>query len=148
MRKHPILTVLTASALMGVVGIAMAQSMDGEVSTLRGAGVEDSVELVDAFRLDEDSRYTRNFRLQPPLVPHEVDKYQVDMSANQCLDCHDWTNATERKAPIASVSHYLDRNGVQLDTVAGSRWFCSQCHVPQAETQALVDNVFVPSSSK
>ncbi len=45
-------------------------------------------------------------------------------------------------APKVSETHYLDRNGVALDQVARSRWFCKQCHVPQADARPLVDNTF------
>ena len=88
----------------------------------------------------------RNYRQQPPLIPHKVEQYQIDLRTNQCLSCHDWTKAGERNAPTLSMTHYLDRDGVELDRVAGTRYFCNQCHVPQADAPALIDNVFQPSS--
>ena len=40
----------------------------------------------------------------------------------------------------------LDREGRELDHIAGTRYFCNQCHVPQADAPALVENVFKPSN--
>jgi len=88
----------------------------------------------------------RNYRQQPPLIPHTIEQYQIDLSANECLACHDWTNAGDRGAPTLSMTHYLDRDGNQLDSVAGTRWFCNQCHVPQADAPALVENDFQASN--
>ncbi len=74
-----------------------------------------------------------------------MDQYQVDLKANRCLSCHDWSNAGQRNAATLSMTHYLDRDGNQLDVVVGTRWFCSQCHVPQVDAPALIDNEFTPS---
>ncbi|MEM6665400.1 MAG: nitrate reductase cytochrome c-type subunit [Pseudomonadota bacterium] len=46
------------------------------------------------------------------------------------------------------MTHYLDRNGRQTDHVAGTRWFCTQCHAPQANVAPLVTNTFVPSVAR
>lgn len=139
MKKIFFTSAIAASALFA--SIAVAQS----VETLRGAGVDEPVAVEDVFHQDEN-RFTRNYRQQPPLIPHSVDQYQIDLKANRCLSCHDWTNAGERRAPTLSMTHYQDREGNQLDTVAGTRWFCNQCHVPQADAPALVENIFEPSN--
>ena len=88
----------------------------------------------------------RNYRQQPPLIPHSIQQYQIDLRTNQGLACHDWTKAGERNAPTLSMTPYLDRDGRESDQIAGTRYFCSQCHVPQADVPALVENVFQPSS--
>jgi cytochrome c-type protein NapB len=36
----------------------------------------------------------------------------------------------------------MSREGAALDVVARTRWFCTQCHVPQVRTRALVPNTF------
>lgn len=81
------------------------------------------------------------------MIPHSISQYQMDKRTNQCLSCHDWTVAGERGAPTLSMTHYLDRDGNQLDTVAGTRWFCNQCHVPQVNAPELVGNDFQPSNA-
>ncbi len=117
----------------------------GQVQSLRGADADQPVALDNQYH-QQEGRFTRAYRQQPPLIPHTIEKYQIDLRANECLACHDWTNAGDRKAPTLSMTHYQDRNGNQLDRVAGTRWFCNQCHVPQLDAPALVDNTFVPSA--
>lgn len=142
MRKNLLIGAIVVPTLLATA--ALAQSAGG-VNTLRGAAVDETVPVEDVFHQDE-SRFTRNYRQQPPLVPHSIDQYQIDLKANRCLSCHDWTNAGDRKAPTLSMTHYQDREGNQLDVVAGTRWFCTQCHVPQADAPALVDNTFEASN--
>ncbi|WP_417244088.1 nitrate reductase cytochrome c-type subunit [Celeribacter sp.] len=146
MKTQSLITALTFSALVAVGSMATAQqSGSGKVETLRGGDVDDYVAVEDVFHQDEN-RFVRNYRQQPPLIPHTIEQYQIDLSANECLACHDWTNAGDRGAPTLSMTHYLDRDGNQLDSVAGTRWFCNQCHVPQADAPALVENDFQASN--
>ncbi len=144
--KSALKFVAVAFAIAAIVaGVATAQ--DASLQSLRGAQVDEPVTVINVPKQDK-KRFGRAFRLQPPLIPHAIDQYQVDTNANQCLGCHDWSNAGERKAPTLSMTHYLDREGRQLDAVAGTRWFCTQCHVPQADAEPLVENLFVPSFTR
>ncbi|ULB11557.1 nitrate reductase cytochrome c-type subunit [Cereibacter azotoformans] len=130
-----------------VAGLAFAQSQVGTaaaVESLRGADPDVDVTTAPVFHQNKQ-RFVRNYRLQPPLIPHSIDKYQIDMKANECLACHEWRKSGERGAPTLSMTHYQDRDGLQTDTVATRRWFCSQCHVPQADAPALVENLFQSS---
>jgi cytochrome c-type protein NapB len=145
MTKQMFLSAVAAAALAASAGLVLAQSTSG-VKTLRGADVDETVPVEDVFQQDE-KRFVRNYRQQPPLIPHSIDQYQIDLKANRCLSCHDWTKAGERNAPTLSMTHYLDRDGNQLDRIAGTRWFCNQCHVPQADAPALVDNLFQSSGN-
>lgn len=132
-----------AAFLIALGGMVWADQA-GNVKALR-ADPLDGLNRIDEVKHQEARRFVRNYRQQPPLIPHSIDQYQIDLSANQCLACHDWSVAGDRGAPTLSMTHYLDRDGQQLDAIAGTRWFCNQCHVPQANTPALVDNVFTPS---
>lgn len=144
MKKQALISAIAASALFAVASFAIAQSAS-DVQSLRGAKVDEQVGVEDVFHQDKQ-RFTRNYRQQPPLIPHTIEQYQIDLKANRCLSCHDWTTAGERNAPTLSMTHYMDRDGKQLDRVAGTRWFCNQCHVPQADAPALVDNTFKSST--
>jgi cytochrome c-type protein NapB len=77
-----------------------------------------------------------------------VDRDQIDVRTNQCLGCHDWPNSARRDAPSISVTHYVDRSGDKREQVAGARWFCTQCHAPQADARPLVVNGFQPASGQ
>lgn len=137
MKQKSLISALAATAVFLTAGLALAQS----VESLRGAGVNDPVPVDEVFH-QQEQRVNRSFRQQPPLIPHSVDQYQIDIKANRCLSCHDWTRAGDRGAPTLSMTHYQDREGRQLDTIAGTRWFCNQCHVPQANAPELVENTF------
>ena len=142
--NRPILT--GGIALIPVLllsGFALAQS--AQVNSLRGAEVDEPV-VLDQVHRNVEGRMQRNYRQQPPLIPHSIEQYQIDLRTNQCLSCHDWTKAGERNAPTLSMTHYLDRDGRESDQIAGTRYFCNQCHVPQADVPALVENFFKPSS--
>ncbi|PSL18269.1 nitrate reductase cytochrome c-type subunit [Shimia abyssi] len=143
MKTIRLISALTIGALVAIGGIAVAQQA-GTVKSLRGVQVDEYVPLESNHKQDE-KRFPRAYRQQPPLIPHSIEQHQIDRNANECLACHDWSVAGERGAPTLSMTHYLDRDGNQLDQVAGTRWFCNQCHVPQVDALPLVDNTFEPS---
>lgn len=139
------LGVVLASTL-SLAGLVAAQSSK-PVEALRGSAVDTTLSAPAIYQ-QQEGREARNYRQQPPIIPHSMEQYQIDLRTNQCLSCHDWSNAGESGAPTLSMTHYLDREGNQLDTVAGTRWFCNQCHVPQADAPALVGNTFAPSTTR
>jgi cytochrome c-type protein NapB len=128
-----------AALLAAIATVALAQ----ELKSLRGdLGVADADRAPAVSGVREAGRYDRAYRQQPPLVPHQVDKYEVDLKVNQCLRCHDWPNNVRENAPKVSETHYVDRQGKRLDQISSTRWFCTQCHVPQSDAKPLVDNAF------
>jgi cytochrome c-type protein NapB len=85
----------------------------------------------------------------PPQVPHRTEMYlPVVADDNQCLDCHDvpkfidtpknTDRSVKNKSPM-SRDHYADET---LETVAGARFNCTQCHVPQSNATPLVESTF------
>ena len=88
-------------------------------------------------------REPRNYPEQPPLIPHQIDGYQVDINGNKCLSCHSRSRTAESQAPMLSITHFMDRDGQFLASVSPRRFFCTQCHVPQHEVKAPVANDFV-----
>ena len=145
MKTQLSMAALCVGAVMVAAGLAVAQNV--EIQSLRGVQVDEQA-AVDTVPKQDKRRFGRAYRQQPPLIPHAIGQYQIDGNANQCLACHDWTKAGDREAPTLSMTHYLDREGRELDHVAGTRWFCNQCHVPQADARPLVDNNFLPSFSR
>ncbi|MBF0294823.1 MAG: nitrate reductase cytochrome c-type subunit [Magnetococcales bacterium] len=127
-------------------GSGMAMAENGEVRGLRG-----QVPLNGADQAAEPSRWMpdshglpRNFLQQPPLVPHQIDNYKIDMRQNKCLTCHSWSKARENRATKISLTHFRNRFGTELSDVSPQRYFCTQCHVPQKDAKPLVDNTFKP----
>jgi cytochrome c-type protein NapB len=92
--------------------------------------------------VNDDERLPRNYSLQPPVIPHRVDGYQVDRNFNKCLDCHARAKTEFSQAVPVSATHYIDRSGKLLDHVSTRRYFCQQCHVAQEPMKPLVGNTF------
>lgn len=90
----------------------------------------------------DDVRRVRNYADQPPLIPHAIRDYQIDLNLNKCLTCHDRRNTAGSQAPMVSVTHFQDRDGQTLGAVSARRYFCTQCHVPQTDAQPIVGNSF------
>src|SRR5262249_19120523 len=90
--------------------------------------------------INDDNRLARNYSLQPPIIPHRVDGYQVDKNFNKCLDCHARGKTEFSQAVPVSATHYIDRSGKILDHVSTRRYFCQQCHVAQEPAKPLVGN--------
>jgi nitrate reductase (cytochrome), electron transfer subunit len=88
-------------------------------------------------------REIRNYPEQPPVIPHSIDGYQVDMNGNKCLSCHARARTGESQAPMVSITHFMDRDGQFLASVSPRRYFCTECHVPQNVTTPPVTNDFV-----
>jgi cytochrome c-type protein NapB len=84
----------------------------------------------------------RAYAQQPPTIPHKIDGYQLDRDANRCLGCHASSRAGESGAVPVGISHYVTRSGETLGHIAPRRFFCTQCHVPQADAKPLVGNTF------
>ncbi len=139
-KKHRMLAFVLGLALAPLLAMAVQAET---VTSLRGAvGIDEDNPKPEIHQLQDSKRFTKNFRQQPPLIPHKVDKYEIDLKTNQCMRCHDWPGNAEANAPKISETHYVDRNGVALDKLARTRWFCTQCHVPQVDAPALVGNTY------
>lgn len=87
-------------------------------------------------------REIRNYPEQPPVIPHSIRGYQVDNRHNRCLECHSRSEAPKVGAPMVSVTHFVHRDGQTRAAVVPSRYFCTQCHVPQTDAQPLVESDF------
>jgi len=92
--------------------------------------------------VNDDQRLKRNYDMQPPVIPHRVDGYQIDKNFNKCLDCHARAKTEFSGAVPVSATHYIDRSGKVLPQISTRRYFCMQCHVAQEPVQPLVGNSF------
>lgn len=141
--------VLICLIIAGFACVGGSAAAADPLQSLRGTtAVDEPDPSTPIYPVREGQRYERSFLQQPPMIPHRIDKYEIDLKVNQCLRCHDWPNNVQEKAPLVSVSHFFDRNGSKLDKVAGQRWFCTQCHAPQVDAKPLVANRFQPAVEK
>lgn len=125
-------------------GVVMAQ--EGAFHSLRGSTPLDGAETApeNSKWMPESHALPRNYLQQPPLVPHKIEDYKIDLRQNKCLTCHSWSNAKEARATKISLTHFRNRFGSELSDVSAQRYFCTQCHVPQKDAPPLVDNTFKP----
>ena len=84
----------------------------------------------------------RNYPEQPPTIPHNIRGYQIDKNFNMCLSCHSRSASPQTGAPMVSITHFYDRDGQALAAVSPRRFFCLQCHVPQADVAPARPNSF------
>ncbi len=90
----------------------------------------------------DDVRKMRAYPDQPPVIPHSIEGYQLSVNTNRCLSCHKREFTEGSGAPMISVTHYLTREGQMLADVSPRRYFCTACHVPQADARLPVENTF------
>ena len=142
-KKSWIALSLALTLIISVVGAAVFA--DDMIATLRSdtpLTEEDKAPAITPFT-DNDQRLIRNYPEQPPIIPHDIEGYQVDLHANKCLSCHSRARIRDSGAPMVSITHYMDREGQFLATVSPRRFFCTQCHVPQHQSEELVENTFI-----
>ena len=84
----------------------------------------------------------RNYPEQPPTIPHNIRGYQIDKNFNMCLSCHSRSASPQTGAPMVSITHFHDRDGQTLAAVSPRRYFCVQCHLPQADVAPARTNNF------
>lgn len=133
---------LAAGLVMTGIGVAQDRA---PLKSLRGdLGLEDINPPSAVIKQDTpaDGMFSRAYRQQPPLIPHRIDGHQITKDYNQCMTCHDWPGNIKASAPKVSETHYNDREGNRLDKISGTRFFCTQCHVPQTDAKPLVNNSF------
>jgi len=138
---------LLVSALLSVTA-SLALAEDGGLESLRQQSLEtqDPAEKLKNYPKD-NAHVGLSYVQQPPLIPHSVRNYQVDKKTNKCLSCHSFKNYKKYDATKISTTHFTDRDGNELADVSPRRYFCLQCHVPQVESEALIENDFEPAGA-
>jgi len=117
-----------------------------DVVSLRGeTDLDAASNTAEVARYPKDGEpYVRDYVHQPPLIPHQIRDYQVDLNVNKCLGCHSWKTYRKAGATKISQTHFESRDRAMLANVSPRRYFCTQCHVPQADAKPLVKNHFRP----
>lgn len=137
------LTVLMSVIL--AVGILAGSALAQFAPELRGPA--DPMSNVEADPIPrwvtDDVRQMRAYPEQPPVIPHSIQGYQLSVNTNRCMSCHNREFTQGSGAPMISITHFMTREGQMLADVSPRRYFCTACHVPQADVAPLVENGFV-----
>lgn len=130
---------------LGLLLFCLTGAFAEEITGLRGRTPigEESAPRPIAREINDDVRRARNYPEQPPVIPHTIRDYEVSLNANKCLSCHSRQLSEMSRAPMISVTHFMDRDDQILATVSGRRYFCTQCHVQQSDAKPIVENGFV-----
>jgi len=91
-------------------------------------------------------RIARAYPGAPPRIPHGIaDFVPITRDQNMCIECHDVGSAGDTGAVPIPASHYVDLRrapGEERDRVAGARYVCVSCQVPQTDAPPLVGSTF------
>jgi cytochrome c-type protein NapB len=94
----------------------------------------------------DEPKFPRAYPGAPPLIPHGIAEFlPITREQNDCLECHDREQAPEFGAVSLPASHYQDLRrepDVERRSIAGARYVCLSCHVPQTDAPPLVGNRF------
>jgi cytochrome c-type protein NapB len=145
--KKPLFKLLVLLSVLG--GYAVQAHAEGLVDPMRGAHAlagDDPVPTHKAWERDRDP-IPRDYLQQPPIIPHKIEGYVINVRSNKCLSCHSWANYKEAGATKISQSHFENRDRYVLANVSARRYFCTQCHVPQKDIAPLVGNTFEPTQT-
>jgi cytochrome c-type protein NapB len=130
----------------GLLAVALQTSalQADPLYSLRGnVDVDELSEMIPNRRsMAVDGGIEVTFEEQPPMIPHAIDKTRITLNENSCLSCHGKAYSKTENAVEPPKSHYRTREGDKTKQISTGRYFCTQCHVPQAYTEALVDNDF------
>ena len=141
-------TILTTALTItfAVTGAVIPAHTMAETQSLRGVhGVEDPSPKPQILSWQEDKKpIERDYVQQPPLIPHSIESYRINLKLNKCLTCHSWANYQSAGATKISQTHFEDREGQVLANISPRRYFCTQCHVSQVDAEPLVENEFEP----
>ncbi len=137
-------SVLAGLFLLSAAALNSTTLAAAEVKSLRGSVAldtpSDTVEVKK--NINDKAPIARDYVQQPPLIPHKIKGYDINLKFNKCLTCHSWSNYKKSGATKISQTHFEDRAGDAHSNVAARRYFCTQCHVPQADAKPLVQNEF------
>jgi cytochrome c-type protein NapB len=159
MNKHKRITLaLLLAGLIGPTACAQQQTVIDDAAMGLAGSVFDTPDplrfsYISTDPDDADSTLPVAFSDAPPQISHSIDTVMpITLDKNKCLKCHDdqavWKKGDQKPKDEASPmpeSHYTDLRHTPDEVgkkLIGSRYFCTQCHVPQAEVTPLVDNDF------
>jgi cytochrome c-type protein NapB len=162
---------ITAASILFAVGCSTTQYYSEESLGLRKVDLySENTVTPDETQYGKDTAGTsktinRAFQDAPPMIPHDVEgMLPITISSNQCLDCHAPEVAPSMNALPYPPSHMMNFRGnsravggantssadmkdvsiKKLSQLSGARFNCSQCHAPQSNMKAIVENTFEP----
>jgi len=96
--KKSILTMLVARVTLVFAGAAVS----GAQSLRLGQPIaEDAKAPAKAKMIVKQGGIERSYKIQPPSIPHKIEKEQINLKVNTCMKCHSAETYKKEKAPQA-----------------------------------------------
>jgi len=89
--------------------------------------------------------FKKSYVTAPPMIPHSIaGMTPITVKNNMCLNCHLPQNAKALGVTPMPPDHFIDNfdGDKHIRRVAGSRYFCTTCHAPQAKLNPVIENKF------
>ncbi|MFT6914522.1 MAG: cytochrome c-type protein NapB [Motiliproteus sp.] len=140
--------ILSAALALGSLSLSLTTDAGiGGLESLRGFQELDTSTTAPLMpkNSDTDILVDRNYVQQPPVIPHDIRNYKIDLRSNKCLSCHSWDRYKASGATKVSLTHFNTREGHALADISPRRYFCQQCHVPQTNVKPLIKNDYKSS---
>ena len=154
-----ILLISAASALILLTGCNQINSTNNQVSKktvqvtgIRKAGLNKGSQNLPVVTYNSQAPipgkvklYKTSFVTAPPMIPHSIaGMTPITIKNNMCLNCHLPRNAKALGVTPMPKDHFVDNfeGDKKEPRVAGSRFFCTTCHTPQANLNPVVENKF------
>ncbi len=132
------LFIIFASALFALSLTAHAE----ELKTIRGAAIDSTTkaEVKDSVLTGREANPNvfNQHEVEPSMIPHDISGYTIDAKQNMCLMCHKDGIGGSTKLPESHLTD--DRSGEVTEDVDGRRYFCTQCHSPQVDSEPIIKN--------
>jgi len=156
-----LLLISAASALILITGCNQANSANVtekvskpvEVTGVRKADLNKGSQNLSHLEYNEADPmnpktvkpFKKSYFTAPPMIPHSIKKFvPITAKNNNCLNCHLPKMAKIMGIKSMPKSHFIDNfeGGKHIQRVAGSRYFCTTCHAPQAKLDPVIQNKF------
>ncbi len=136
-------SITIASAIIAMLSVTSAVSEE-QLFSLRGDN--DLAALAQMFNkyeiISKKGGFPRTWKLQPPLISHNIEKDVINLDGNSCMNCHSLERYKEENAVKIGESHFITADGKKSDVYDKRRYFCTQCHVTQTDVELIVENSF------
>ncbi len=148
MMRHVLIASALVLAIAGGMGAVQGDARAAEIKSLRGDVPLDAPPKPPrkARVMTQTGGFARQWKQQPPLIPHKIDKERISLDENSCFRCHSPDTYKSENAPMISRTHFKDPENPSDANLIRARWFCNQCHVPQVDAPPLVENRFRSAS--
>jgi cytochrome c-type protein NapB len=127
--------------------VAAAENLDMDALINQNEITQAATPNLIPNEINTDVQPERSYPMQPPVIPHTIRGYEVNINTNKCMTCHSRQRTGESQAPMVSVTHYMNSDGNFLAEISPRRYFCTQCHVTQIDAKPLIENEFIDMHS-